>query len=119
MYDSETNFVPYHPTPTGGDSWTYISGSPPKLDNSHDIPRRRGNVHWLDSDAWDANLEWGVDPISAFVDRIKPWINDAANPELEDGDVIIGKDKNGLEVVIHANKIGDDVNKHAQQEAPK
>lgn len=119
MYDSGTNYVPYFPTPTGGDSWNYINTPPENPDVNKDVPRRRGNVHWLDSDAWYAGLEWGVDPISAFVDRIKPWINDVNNPELEDGDVIIGKDKNGLEVVIHANKLGDDVNKHAQQEAPK
>tara|TARA_B100001175_G_C19514710_1_gene646510 strand:+ start:869 stop:1129 length:261 start_codon:yes stop_codon:yes gene_type:complete len=80
---------------------------------------RRPNVHWLDSDAWYAGLEWGVDPISAFVARLQPWINDPNTAELEDGDIIIGKDDNGLEVVIHANRLADNPAKNEQQEAPK
>jgi len=107
------------PTPTGGEAWTYVSGPEDDLNTMKHQNRRRPNVHWLDSDNWYAGLEWGVDPISAFVARLQPWINDVNNPELQDGDTIVGKDKNGLEVVIHANRLADAPEKDEQQEAPK
>ena len=97
----------------GGPSQTDIA----RMSNS----RKRGPiVHWLDSKGWYSGLVWGVNPMSAFVNRLKPWINNPANPDLQDGDVIIGLDDNDQQVVLNVNQIGTRraPGKHEQQKAP-
>tara|TARA_Y100000588_G_scaffold312257_1_gene338826 strand:- start:5023 stop:5364 length:342 start_codon:yes stop_codon:yes gene_type:complete len=83
------------------------------------IPTKRGPiVHILDTGAYWNDKELGTDSTEDFITAALPYFQAADSPTLQQGDTIVGKDKNGAMVTILVVKIPDNPKDNEQKPPP-
>mgnify|MGYP001300068459 CR=1 FL=1 len=82
-------------------------------------PTKRGPLtHILDTGAYWHNKELGVDTTEDFILAAVPYFTTPNSPTLQQGDTIVGKDKNGTMVTILVIRIPANPQENEQQAPP-
>jgi hypothetical protein len=103
---------PYKQFGWGGNLWQQHSfGRPP-------VTKRGPLTHILDTGAYWTNLELGVDTTADFILAAVPYFTTPGSPTLQQGDTIVGKDKNGTMVTILVVQIPANPQENEQQAPP-